>query len=356
MNELLRRLLFLPPQSSTMASSIDGLHYFVIISTMLGAMLVTVVGGWFLIRYRRGHIDAHPEDFDVHAKPPLWMKVSSIAFLFALFVVWWSIGIRQFIHLRVAPPESMEIYVTAKQWMWKFAYPKQGRNVSVLYVPAGRPVQLILTSRDVIHSFYVPDFRIKQDVIPGRYTTVWFEANEPGVHDILCTEYCGTGHSMMRGQVVVLSAGDYDRWLEGTDLAAAVAGPRYDPPWVVGNTAPEQELDLVVVGERVAAQQGCLRCHSVDGTPHIGPTWAGLYGSMVQLTSGATALVDGAYITESMMDPMVKIHRGFSPLMPSYLGKISAPETAAIIEYMRSLRDREPEPAARNPESDGGTP
>ncbi len=356
MNELLRRLLFLPPQSSTMASAIDGLHYFVIISTMLGAVVVTVVGGWFLLRYRRGRVDAHPEEYDFEAKPPLWMKISSIAVLFALFVVWWSIGIRQFIELRVAPEDSLEIYVTAKQWMWKFAYPREGRSVSALYVPAGRPVKLILTSRDVIHSFYVPDFRIKQDAIPGRYTTVWFEAKEPGVHEILCTEYCGTGHSMMRGEVVALSAGDYDRWLDGVDLSPAVAGPRYEPPWVVGNTAPTQDLDLVEVGERTASAQGCLRCHSVDGTPHLGPTWAGLYGSVIPLASGETVTVDGAYITESIMDPMVKMHRGFQPLMPSYLGKLRAAETAAIIEYMRSLRDVKPEAGAITPEIDGGTP
>ncbi len=356
MNELLRRLLFLPPQSSTVARAIDGLHYFVIISTMLGAVVVTLIGGWFLIRYRRGLVDAHPEEYDVDAKPPLWMKIGSVAALFTLFVVWWSIGIRQFITLRVAPEDSLEIYVTAKQWMWKFAYPRQGRNISVLYVPAGRPVKLILTSRDVIHSFYVPDFRIKQDLIPGRYTTVWFEAKEPGVHELLCAEYCGTGHSVMRGQVVVLSAGDYNRWLEGTDLDPTVAGPRYQPPWVVGESAPPQQLDLVVVGQRVAAEQGCLRCHSIDGTPHIGPTWAGLYGSLAPLASGETVRVDGAYITESIMDPMVKIHRGFPPLMPSYFGKLGAPETAAIVELIRSLRDRRPEPDALTPASEGENP
>ncbi len=356
MNELLRRVLFLPPQSSSVARSIDGLHYFVIISTMLGAVVVTVVGGWFLLRYRRGYVDAHPEEYDVEARPPLWMKVASVVGLFGLFVVWWSIGIRQFIELRVAPEDSIEIYVTAKQWMWKFAYPRQGRSISALYVPAGRPVKLILTSRDVIHSFYVPDFRIKQDLIPGRYTTVWFEAKEPGVHEILCAEYCGTGHSIMRGQVVALSVEDYERWLEGDDLARPVAGPRYEPPWVVGNTAPPQDLDLVVVGERAAAEQGCLRCHSLDGTPHIGPTWAGLYGSVVELASGERVIADGAYITESMMDPMVKIHRGFPPLMPSYIGKIRPPETAAIIELIRSLRDRRPEPAALSPDSNGVAP
>ena len=359
MNELLRRLLFLPPQASTVAHDIDGLHYFVIISTMLGALLVTLVGGWFLIRYRRFYVDAHPEEYDVHARPPLWMKVGAVGSLFLLFVIWWSIGIRQYLELRVAPPGALEIYVTAKQWMWKFAYPEAGRTISVLYVPAGRPVKLILTSRDVIHSFYVPDFRIKQDAIPGRYTTEWFEAKAPGVYEILCTEYCGTGHSMMRGQVVALDPGDFDRWLGGADLEAPTAlvpPQQYIPPWVVGQTARAPQVDLEVVGQQVAAKQGCLRCHSIDGTPHIGPTWAGLYGSVVPLASGETVIADGAYLTESIMDPMVKLHRGFPPLMPSYLGKIRPADVGAILAFIRSLRDVETTPAAPKTMRDGGAP
>jgi cytochrome c oxidase subunit 2 len=355
-NELLRRLLFLPPQGSTMARSIDGLHYFVIISTMLGALLVTLVGGWFLIRYRRARVEANPEDYDVHAKPPLWMKTGAVATLFVLFVVWWSIGIRQFLELRVAPAGALEIYVTAKQWMWKFSYPEGGRALAALYVPAGRPVKLILTSRDVIHSFYVPDFRIKQDAIPGRYTTAWFEAKSPGVYEILCAEYCGTGHSMMRGQVVALDPGEFDRWIGGADLEPPVAGQRYEQPWVVGAERPAQEVDLVVVGERAAATHGCLRCHSIDGTPHIGPTWAGLYDSVIPLASGETVSADPAYLTESIMDPMVKLHRGFPPLMPSYLGKIRPGELAAILAFIRSLRDVETAPRAPAPAADGGTP
>src|SRR5262249_31321508 len=157
---------------------------------------------------------------------------------------------------------------------------------SVLYVPAGRPVKLIMTSRDVIHSFYVPDFRVKQDVVPGRYTTAWFEANAPGAYEILCAEYCGQGHSTMRCPVVALSPADYERWL--------------------GGAAPAQQRSLLRTGERVAADQGCLRCHTLDGTPHIGPTWAGLYGAVVPLEGGGEVKADEAYITESMMDPAVK--------------------------------------------------
>jgi cytochrome c oxidase subunit 2 len=356
MNELLRRLLFLPPQSSTIADSIDELHYFVIISTMLGAVLVTLVGGWFLLRYRQGRVLSHPEDYDVGAKPPLWMKIASVAVLFTLFVVWWAIGMRQYLELRIAPQGTFEAEVIAKQWMWKYAYPEGGRSIAALYVPARRPVKLTLTSRDVIHSFYVPEFRIKQDVVPGRYTTVWFEAKTAGVYEILCTEYCGTGHSVMRGQVIALEPSDFDRWLAGEDLGAPIPGQRYEEPWVVGETAPAQELDLVRIGERAASAQGCFCCHSVDGTPHLGPTWAGFYGSVVPLADGGTALADAAYITESMMDPRVKMHVGFQPLMPSYLGRIRPGETAAIIAFIKSLRKVPFEPGARTPGNDGGAP
>lgn len=356
MNEFLRRLLFLPPQSSSMAESIDRLHYFVIIATMLGSALVTLVGGWFLVRYRHARVQAEPQAYDVGAKAPIWMKFAAIGVLFTLFVVWWAIGMRQYLELRIAPEGAMEVDVVAKQWMWTFAYPQGGRSIAALYVPAGRPVRLVLSSRDVIHSFYVPDFRIKQDVVPGRYTTVWFEAKTAGVYEILCTEYCGTGHSMMRGQVIALEPADFDRWLGGADLGAPVAGPRYVPPWVVGESAPSQELDLVRTGERAAAEQGCLRCHSIDGSPHIGPTWAGLYDSMVPLADGEVVRVDAAYITESMMDPLVKLHAGFPPLMPTYLGRIRPGETAAILAFIKSLREVPPEPGARTPGNDGGAP
>lgn len=337
MNELLRQILFLPPQASTVAASVDGLHYFVILITMAGAALVTLASGYFVVRYRRRKGIARPHG-DAESRPPLVIEIGALAGLFAIFLLWWVIGARMFVGLRVAPEGSMDVYVTAKQWMWKFAYPQGNRSLAVLYVPARRPVKLIMTSRDVIHSFYVPDFRIKQDVLPGRYTTVWFEAKAPGTYPILCTEYCGAGHSTMRGEVVALEPADFDRWLAGDDLAAALPGPVYSPPGMGKSAAPEAPLDLVRQGERSSAEQGCLRCHTLNGEPHIGPTWAGLYGAEVPIEGGTSALVDEAYITESMMDPLAKLHRGYQGVMPSYVGRIRPAETAAIIALIKSLR------------------
>lgn len=349
MNELLRRILFLPPQASTVAAEIDGLHYFVIIVTMLGAVAVTLFGGYFLIRYRRrfGRI------VGTHRKPPspipFWAEVMVVVGLFGIFITWWVIGFRQYMRLRVAPEGALEIYVTGKQWMWKFAYPEGANSISTLYVPAGRPVKLILASRDVIHSFFVPDFRVKQDAVPGRLTTMWFEAKEPGRHDIYCTEYCGVSHSTMRGEVVVLSPTDYERWLRGAAPEQQLAGPVAERPAVVGRYSPAEPISMVRQGEIAASQLGCLRCHSLDGSQHLGPTWAGMYGSTVPLAQGGTVLVDEAYITESIMDPMAKLHAGFQAIMPSYFGSMRPAESAAIVELIKSLRDVRPPPGGGLP-------
>jgi cytochrome c oxidase subunit 2 len=352
MNDFLRTLLFLPPQASTVARRIDQLHFVVITATMLGALLVTVIGGWFVLRYRRPTSDTTLANADATARPHVAFKIGSTVGLTVLFLVFWAIGLRTFMRLRVAPPGAMIIYVTAKKWMWTFAYPAGARSIERLFVPVGRPVELYMTSRDVIHGFYVPAFRVKNDVVPGRTMTLWFEARTPGTYPILCTQYCGTGHSMMRGEVVALSPEDFDRWLDGWEPGEtpAVAGPVYvEPQLGLVEPEPGRPVSMVRQGERVAAETGCLRCHTLDGSPHIGPTWAGLYGSVVPLEGGSEVVADVAYITESIMDPMAKIHRGFQAVMPSYLGRLGPGEVSAIVELIRSLRDVEAQPGARTP-------
>jgi cytochrome c oxidase subunit II len=346
MNELLRTLLFLPRQASTIAEDIDKLHYFVIIVTMGGALLVTLVGGYFLFRYRRTAVQQDPARRMPGTAPAIWLEAVVVVGLFGMFVLWWVIGFWQFMAIRVPPENALEIYVTGKQWMWKFAYPEGANSISTLYVPAGKPVKLILTSRDVIHSFFVPDFRLKQDVLPGRLTTLWFEVKEPGRYDILCTEYCGVSHATMRGEVIALAPEAYERWLRGESPGPAIAGPSGLRPSNVLDYPQAEPVSMVRQGERAAAEHGCLRCHTLDGTPHLGPTWAGLYGATVALDGGGNVRVDEAYITESMMDPLVRVHAGYQRIMPSYLGQIRPAETSAIIELMKSLRDVRPKPGA----------
>ena len=364
MNELLRRILFLPRQASSLAREIDYLHYFVIGVTMAGATLVALCAGYFILRYR--HRKATPPTKPTPKGAPLrplmafWFELTVIGFLLLLFVGWWVIGFRQFVALEVAPAEALDVYVTGKQWMWTFAYPNGRSSNAILYVPARRPVRLLMSSRDVIHSFFVPDFRVKKDVIPGRMTSLWFEALEPGVYPVYCTEYCGEGHSTMRAQVVALAEEDYVAELEQLPQLD-IGGPSYVEP-AVTSSLEAQMLSLAAMGERVATMKGCMRCHTADGTPHVGPTFLGMYRANVPLADGSSALADEAYLTESMMDPLARIRAGYKPLMPSYQGLISAAETGALVEYIRYLSTRDAEtrlsplvpagsPAVRLPES-----
>lgn len=336
LNEFYREALLLPEQASSIARDVDSLHYFQI-TVMFGvATLIALTAFLFVLRYRRGP-DREPTPRIVASLP---FEVGLYLGLFGLFILFWGIGFRQFVNMSVPPDDAIDVYVTAKQWMWKFSYPEGRASVGVLYVPAGRPVRLHLTSRDVIHSFFVPEFRIKRDAVPGMYTTAWFEATRPGRFQILCAELCGTGHSMMRGEVVVLREVDFMAWLDDRvplddrgEFAAGMPGER-DRTEPRGLEAPRRLAEL---GRTAAARHGCLECHTIDGTPHIGPTWLGLYGSRELMEDGEEVVVNPAYITESMMDPQARIVAGFPPVMPSFLGQISPAETAAIIEYMKSL-------------------
>jgi cytochrome c oxidase subunit 2 len=314
MNALLRGLLNLPPEASTYAGGVDLLHFFVIASTMLGAAFIFTLALYFGIRYRRrveGETTAR-----VGTSAP--MEVAIIGSLLTLFLAFWVIGALQYNHIFTPPPGATPVYVTGKQWMWTFSYADGRASMDVLTVPVHRPIKLVMTSRDVIHSFYVPAFRMKHDVVPGRYYTAWFEATKPGVYDIDCAEYCGVNHSRMLGKVRVLDAADYAQWLE--------------------STTPGPDLDLVTRGRDVALRRGCLNCHTLDGQKHIGPSWAGLYHSTVRTQDGRVVYADEAYLTRSMMDPLADVVSGYKAVMPTYRGVLEQPEVAALLELMKSIQ------------------
>jgi cytochrome c oxidase subunit 2 len=333
-NELLRRWLFLPEQASTFAYDIDRLHYFVIITTFVMSTAVGLTAIFCFIRYpRRSDAQTTP-----HLQPSLPMEAAFVFIPLAFFLTFWAIGYRIYVEQTTPPQDAMDVYVQAKKWMWKFAYPGGPNSVNVLRVPSGRPVRLLMTSRDVIHSFYVPEFRIKQDVLPGRYTETWFEATQPGRYQILCAEYCGAGHSIMRGEVIVLKPEEYEDWLSAQRRVVSVAmAERQDGAATALDFAPPIG-NMVDQGRRLAQEQGCVKCHSVDGTRHIGPTWLDLYHRKEKLQDGSTVDVDEGYITESMMDPLAKVVSGFQPVMPSFENKLAGPEVAAIVEYIKSLQ------------------
>jgi len=329
-NDLLRRILFLPEQGSEYARHVDYLHYFVIIATMLGATAVFAAAAVFVVRYRRrGRGEATP-----HVEPTIVHEALFVGLPLALFLSWFAIGFTQYVSLQTPPRDSMDVYVQGKKWMWKFAYPGGPNSTDVLRVPAGRPVRLLLTSRDVIHSFFVPAFRLKQDALPGRYTQTWFQATAPGRHQIFCAEYCGVGHSAMMGEVVVMQAQEFDAWI--ADQRRGLAQAQDSAP------APGEAIDirgsLLEQGRRLAGEYGCFGCHTVDGTQHIGPTWRDLYGKTERLEGGKSVRVDEGYLTRSMMDPRAEVVAGYQPVMPTFQGRVPAPEIAAIVEFIKSLR------------------
>jgi cytochrome c oxidase subunit II len=353
LNELFRKLLFLPEQASTVSKDVDFLHY-IIFSTAMG--VATVIFGltaYFLIRYRRR------SDTDVTPKVAgrVGWEVLFVSVPLTVFLVWFFMGYHDFIRIQTPPRDAMDVYVVGKQWMWKFTHPEGPNAIGVLRVPTGRPVRLLLTSRDVIHSFYVPAFRIKQDAIPGAYTQTWFEVTKPGSYRIMCAEYCGLNHSEMWGEVVALSPEDYEAWRQEQRRGlvsrrdASPSAPEEQEPRLSGRQAARYEAEephgevmsaergtLPERGERVAVEKGCLKCHSVDGTEHIGPTWLDLYLRRERLTTGETVVADEAYLTESMMRPQAKVVVGFQAVMPSYLGQLEAAEVAALVEFIKTLR------------------
>jgi cytochrome c oxidase subunit II len=220
-------------------------------------------------------------------------------------------------HASVAPAESYEIAVTAKKWAWSFTYPT-GATTSELHVPAGRPVKLLMSSQDVLHSFFVPEFRVKQDVVPGSYTSVWFHAIEPGEFTLLCTEYCGTAHSSMLAKVVVHEEREFQEWLEGVSDAG-------------------KGLTPVEFGQKLYTTAQCNTCHSVDGRRLIGPTWQGIYNAERRLRDGTTVIADENYLRDSILNPAAQIVEGYPPVMPSYKGQLRDAEIDALIAYMKTL-------------------
>jgi len=312
-------LLGLPPESGETARDMDALHAAVITTTMVGTFGVALVTLYFVVRYRRkAEREATPRI--VASTLREWLTGATIL---AMFLVFWVFGYAQYLRIETPPDHTMVVYVTAKQWMWKFSYDDGQSSEDTLYVPEHQRVRLVLTSRDVIHSFFAPSFRVKQDVIPGRWVNLWLDAAPPGDYPIYCAEYCGVGHSRMLGHVRVLTAAEWATWRRGA--------------------RPDE---MIARGRKVAAQEGCLACHTLDGQRHVGPTWSRRYGSTVKLQSGRSVVADEEYLTRSMMDPLADIVAGYNPVMPSYRGHLTAEEAGALVELIRSLQDgggKEPE-------------
>jgi cytochrome c oxidase subunit 2 len=307
-----------PEQASTMASRVDALYIFLLIVTGMMTLLIFVCLVYFAARFRyRPGIPAE----QIEGSTALEITWSTIPFL--IFMVIFAWGAVVYFKERTPPADSTEVYVVAKQWMWKLEHAEGQREINELHVPVGRDVKMIMTSQDVIHSFFVPAFRIKQDVVPGRYTVAWFRATKPGVYHLFCAEYCGTQHSGMVGSIVVQEPAQYEAWMNG------------------GSPGP-----LSATGEKVFSELGCATCHRNDAQGR-GPNLQGVFGKPVQLEDGRTVTADENYLRECILDPGAKRVKGFQPIMPTFQGLVSEEQVNALVAYIKSISAAKPGEAGK---------
>ena len=299
-----------PAEASTIAPYADALYFFLVAISLVGLVFVTILIAYFSIRYRR---DKNPVATQVEGSTILEATWTIIPL--ALFLVVFVWGGLLYFRIYDPPPNSMNIYVVGKQWMWKAEHPGGQHEINALHVPIGQPVQLTMISQDVFHSFSIPDFRVKREVIPGRYSTVWFQATDPGTYHIFCTQYCGTLHSGMIGEVTAMTPADYKKWLDQSTSG----------------------MSLAQNGERLFASMGCNACHSGNAAAR-GPNLAGVYGSKLTLTDGSQGLVNDAYLRDAILNPSQHVTAGYTPIMPTYQGQISEDGLIDLVEYIKQLQ------------------
>lgn len=321
----------LPLQATEVASKWDVLYNFLVSISVF--FFILVVGGmiFFAIKYRKSANIKTKYITGSHALEALWTIIPTVLLL---MIFGW--GYYVYNAMTQAPTEAYEVRVIGKQWLWQFQYDDGRTTIGELYVPANKPVKLIMTSQDVIHSFFVPNFRVKQDVVPGMYTSVWFEATMPGKHQIFCTEYCGTSHSEMLGKVIVLEDQDWNAWKRGKKIGPiADAGAEGG---AVQDTTALARTNLVDRGRELFNSKGCMACHSLDGSAKVGPSHKGIFGRKEELTDGSTVTVDENYIRESIENPQAKIVKGFNPVMPPFKGMLNEEEMNALIAFLKSVK------------------
>ncbi len=300
-----------PTEASSISPYVDSLYVFLLLMTVFGTALVGAIVLAFSIKYRREKNPVATQIEGSTLAEATWTIIPLAIFL--LVFVW---GALLYFRIYDPPTNAMNIYVVGKQWMWKAEHPGGQHEINALHVPTGRPVQLTMISQDVFHSFSIPAFRVKREVIPGRYSTVWFQATEPGTYHLFCTQYCGTQHAGMIGEITVLTPDDYKKWLQQSTSG----------------------MSLAQNGERLFASMGCNSCHSGNAAAR-GPNLAGVYGTKLTLTDGSQVLVNDAYLRDAILNPSQHVTAGYAPIMPTYQGQISEDGLIDLVEYVKNLQN-----------------
>jgi len=308
-----------PDRASTMATHVDALFFYLLTVSAFFSVLIAFLVVYFAIRYRRRSEEFVPPRIEGSLTLEIVWTVIPLGIALSFF--FW--GARIFVSMNQPPRDALQVYIVGKQWMWKVQHADGQKEINELHVPVNRPVQLTMTSEDVIHDFFIPAFRMKRDVVPGRYETAWFEATRAGRYHIFCAQYCGTNHSRMVGWVSVLEPREYQSWLAGGAASESLAS----------------------AGARLFAQHACNTCHRPDSLAR-GPNLEGLYGRLVRLSNGQTLIADEAYIRESILNPSAKIVAGYQPIMPTFQGLIGEEGILQLTAYIKSLG----KPSAGGPE------
>jgi cytochrome c oxidase subunit II len=314
---------FMPIQGTSEAGEVDSHYAFLLISALIS--FIILIGGmtFFIFKYKRK--TANDKTAYITHNSQLEFLWSFIPFVIMMVIFYWGKVIYD--DFRTVPDDPIEIQVTGRQWMWQFKYKngysfgtKPSENSDVVRVPINKPVKMILTSGDVLHSFYIPGFRNKQDAVPGKYSFVWFKATKLGDFQVFCTEFCGVEHSNMPATIRVMPEAEYNAWYNA-----------FVPPPSSGGLADQ--------GKELYSSKGCVACHSVDGKPGgVGPTYKGLYGSKKEFTDGSSVVADENYLRESILLSDAKIVKGYAPAMPIYRGQLEDEEVSALIDYIKSLK------------------
>lgn len=315
---------FSPDQASSYSGRVDALYGFLWALTILFGTVISLVIIYFAIKFRRRNQDEIPRPVEGSMK--LELAWSIIPFFISMGIFVWSASL--YFNMYHPPAEALEVYVVAKQWMWKFQHLDGQREINELHVPVGRKIKLMLTTEDVIHSFFVPAFRLKLDVVPGKYSTLWFEPTKPGRYHLFCAEYCGTSHSGMIGWIDVMEAPEYQAWLAGGAAEGSLASS----------------------GEKLFQQLACNTCHRSDGQGR-GPVLEGVFGKEVQLQNGQRITADEAYVRESIINPRAKVVAGFQPIMPTFQGQVSEEQLLQLVAYIKSIASKSGSPGVNSASS-----
>ncbi len=311
---------WVPEVASSFAGKVDGVLWFVTVLSIIFFILITILLVYFSFKYkRRTENDETPHITGNQTLEMIWTVIPSIL----LFVIF-AYGLIVFKEMRTPPGDAVEVNVTAKQWIWVFNYENGKSTINELFVQHNRPVKMVMRADDVLHSFFVPAFRVKQDLVPGMYTQLWFKPTKVGTYDLFCAEYCGTGHSQMLAKVYVMSPEAFSRWEKGDEEEGVVG--------IAVAKAPEE------LGEDLYKNKGCNACHSLDGSVGVGPSFKALFGKNESLQDGSTLEVDENYLRESILIPQAKVVQGFAPVMPAFKGILKDEEIDALIAYIKSLK------------------